>query len=138
MAVINASKPVFQKQAIFMVWWIRRPAEGEYSRGAPDLHHGPRITQSHRFALDKPGSEGHRKGVATDTMKIISQKQRELAMGHLAELLKQDGGTQTQTVQEWLDIAQLRPAQFPSSLPALEVLGLLGFGDVLVQAEKPG
>ena len=70
-------------------------------------------------------------------MKIISQKQRELAMGRLAELLKQDGGMQTQTVQEWLDIAQLRPAQFPSSLPALEVLGLLGFGDVLVQAERP-
>lgn len=71
-------------------------------------------------------------------MKIVSQKQRELAMGHLAELLKRDGGTQTQTVQEWLDVAQLRPAQFPSSLPALEVLGLLGFGDVLVQAERPG
>jgi hypothetical protein len=71
-------------------------------------------------------------------MKIISQKQRELAMSHLAELLKQDGGMQTQTVQEWLDIAQLHPAQFPSSLPALEILGLLGFGDTLVQAEKPG
>lgn len=71
-------------------------------------------------------------------MKIISQKQRELAMSRLAELLKQDGGMQTQTVQEWLDIAQLHPAQFPSSLPALEILGLLGFGDSLVQAEKPG
>jgi hypothetical protein len=71
-------------------------------------------------------------------MKIISQKQRELAMGHLAELLKQDGGMQTQTVQEWLDVAQLHPAQFPSSLPALEILGLLGFGDSLVQAERPG
>ena len=59
-------------------------------------------------------------------------------MGRLAELLKQDGGMQTQTVQEWLDIAQLRPAQFPSSLPALEVLGLLGFGDVLVHAQEPG
>jgi hypothetical protein len=41
-------------------------------------------------------------------------------------------------VQEWLDIAQLHPAQFPSSLPALEILGLLGFGDTLVQAEEPG
>ena len=71
-------------------------------------------------------------------MKIISQKQRELAMGHLAELLKQDDGMQTQTVQEWLDVAQLHPAQFPSSLPALEILGLLGFGDSLVQAERPG
>ena len=71
-------------------------------------------------------------------MKIISQKQREQAIGYVAELLKRDGGMQTQTVQEWLDVAQLHPAQFPSSLPALEVLGLLGFGDVLVHAEKPG
>ena len=90
------------------------------------------------FPLDKPGSREHFSDIATDIMKIISQKQRELAMGRLAELLKQDGGMQTQTVQEWLDIAQLHPAQFPSSLPALEILGLLGFGDVLVQAEKPG
>jgi hypothetical protein len=71
-------------------------------------------------------------------MKIITQKQRELAISYVAELLKQDGGIQAMTVQEWLDIAQLRPAQFPSSLPALEILGLLGFGDVMVQAAKPG
>ncbi len=93
-----------------------------------------------RIAISRstnPGTGGTIQIIATDIMKIISQKQRELAMGHLAELLKQDGGTQTQTVQEWLDVAQLRPAQFPSSLPALEVLGLLGFGDVLVQAERP-
>ena len=84
-----------------------------------------------------PGAGGTVQIIATDIMKIISQKQRELAMGHLAELLKRDGGTQTQTVQEWLDVAQLHLGQFASSLPALEVLGLLGFGDVLVQAERP-
>jgi hypothetical protein len=90
------------------------------------------------FTLDNPGNREHHADIATDIMKIISQKQRELAMDRLAELLKQDGGMQTQTVQEWLDIAQLHPAQFPSSLPALEILGLLGFGDTLVQAEEPG
>ena len=71
-------------------------------------------------------------------MKVITQKQSELAVGHVAELLKRDGSMQTQTVQEWLDVAQLHPAQFPSSLPALETLGLLGFGNTLVHAEKPG
>jgi hypothetical protein len=71
-------------------------------------------------------------------MKIITQKQKDLAIGYVGELLKQDGAIQTQTVQEWLDIAQPRPAQFASSLPALEILGLLGFGDVMVQAAKPG
>ena len=71
-------------------------------------------------------------------MKIITQKQRELATGYVADLLKLDGAIQTMTVQEWLDVAQLQPAQFPSSLPALEILGLLGFGDVMVQAAKPG
>ena len=71
-------------------------------------------------------------------MKIITQKQRELATGYVADLLKQDGAIQTMTVQEWLDVAQLQPAQFPTSLPALEILGLLGFGDVRVQASKPG
>ena len=71
-------------------------------------------------------------------MKIVTQKQRELAISYVAELLKQDGGIQPMTVQEWLDVAQPRPAQFPSSLPALEILGLLGFGDVMVQAAKPG
>ena len=71
-------------------------------------------------------------------MKIVTQKQRELATGYVADLLKQDGAIQTMTVQEWLDVAQLQPAQFTSSLPALEILGLLGFGDVVVQASKPG
>ena len=71
-------------------------------------------------------------------MKVITHKQSEMAIDHVAELLKRDGGMQTQTVQEWLDVAQLRPAQFPSALPALEILGLLGFGSTLVQAEKPG
>jgi hypothetical protein len=71
-------------------------------------------------------------------MKIITQKQRELAIEYVAELLKQDGAIQTMTIQEWLDIAQPQPTQFPASLPALEILGLLGFGDVLVQAAKPG
>jgi hypothetical protein len=67
-------------------------------------------------------------------MKIITQKQRQSALEYLAELLKRDGANQTQTIQEWLDVAQPRPAQFPSSLPALEVLALLGFGDEMVQA----
>jgi hypothetical protein len=71
-------------------------------------------------------------------MKIVSQKQSNLAMDHLAELLKRDGGSQSQTVQQWLDIAQLHPAQFASSLPALEIMGILGYGDVLVRAEAIG
>ena len=71
-------------------------------------------------------------------MKIISQKQREQAIGYVAELLKRDGGMQTQTVQEWPHVAQLHPAQFPSSLPALEILALLGLGNELVEAKEPG
>ncbi len=71
-------------------------------------------------------------------MKVITQKQMKLAMEHVAELLKKDGETQTLTVQEWLDAAQFRPAQFASSLPALEILDLLGFGDVVVKAEPLG
>jgi hypothetical protein len=71
-------------------------------------------------------------------MKVISQKQLKLAIEHVAELLKRDGAIQTLTVQEWLDAAQFRPAQFPSSLPALEILGLLGFGDQMVQPEGLG
>ncbi|HKI69327.1 MAG TPA: hypothetical protein VKA67_07055 [Verrucomicrobiae bacterium] len=65
-------------------------------------------------------------------MKIITQKQMKLAMEHLAGLLKKDGAVQTLTVQEWLDTAQFRPAQFTTSLGALEILGLLGFGDEMV------
>jgi hypothetical protein len=71
-------------------------------------------------------------------MKVITQKQMKLAIEHVARLLKRDGARQTLTVQEWLDDAQFRPAQFPSSLPALEILGLLGFGDQLVQAAALG
>jgi hypothetical protein len=71
-------------------------------------------------------------------MKVITHKQTKLAMEHLAELLKRDGASQTLTVQEWLDAAQFHPAQFPSSLPALEILGRLGFGDELVRSETLG
>jgi len=71
-------------------------------------------------------------------MKVITQKQLKLAIERVAGLLKEDGATQSMTVQEWLDVAQFRPAQFPCSLPALEVLGLLGFGDQMVQAEALG
>ena len=71
-------------------------------------------------------------------MKIITQKQMKLAIEHVAMLLKNDGSIQTLTVQEWLDAAEFRPAEFSSSLPALEILGLLGFGNELVQAETLG
>jgi hypothetical protein len=71
-------------------------------------------------------------------MKIITQKQRELAIGHLAELLKRDGQIQTKTVQEWLDDADHQPSQFQCSLAGLEVLDRLGFGDELVQPEALG
>ena len=82
---------------------------------------------------------GYLPDIVTDhIMKIISQKQREQAIGYVAELLKRDGGMQTQTVQEWLDVAQLQPAQFPSSLPALEILALLGLGNELVEAKELG
>jgi hypothetical protein len=66
-------------------------------------------------------------------MKVITQKRLELAKEHLAGLLKRDGASQTLTVQEWLDAAQYRPAQFTASLPALEILQVLGFDDELVQ-----
>ena len=71
-------------------------------------------------------------------MKIVTQKQLHLAIEHVTGLLKKDGAAQTLTVQEWLDAAQFRPAQFPSSLPALEILNLLGFGDELLQAQQLG
>ena len=71
-------------------------------------------------------------------MKIITQKQLALAKAHLAELLKRDGAAQTLTVQQWLDAAQYRPAQFASSLSALEILDLLGFGEEMVQPEAAG
>ena len=71
-------------------------------------------------------------------MKVITHKQKKLALEHLAELLKRDGASQTLTVQEWLDAAQPVPGQFPSSLPALEILGLLGFGEEVVKPETSG
>jgi hypothetical protein len=86
--------------------------EGDYSRSAPQsrrvldlslfefLYAKMDQAPSCHFALDKPRRREHLPDIATDTMKIVSQKQRELAMGHLAELLKRDGGMQTQTVQE--------------------------------------
>ncbi len=73
-------------------------------------------------------------GDARTNMKIITHKQSELAMDHTAELLKKDGWIQAKTVQQWLDEAEYHPAQFQSSLPALEVLGLLGFENELIQA----
>ena len=69
-------------------------------------------------------------------MKIISQKQRESALDHLADLLKRDGWVQTRTVEQWLDDAEQHPAQFQSSLAALEVLNRLGFGADLVQLRE--
>jgi len=69
-------------------------------------------------------------------MKIISQKQRELALEFAAELLKGDGWVQTKTVQQWIDDAELHPARFQSSLPALQILALLGFEDELVLARE--
>ena len=71
-------------------------------------------------------------------MKVITHKQAKMAVEHLAELLKKDGASQTLTVQEWLDAAQFHPGQFPSSLPALEILGLLGLGDEMVRPETLG
>lgn len=68
-------------------------------------------------------------------MKVITHKRLELAKEHLTELLKKDGAEQTLTVQQWLDAAQYRPAQFASSLPALEILELLGFGEEMVHPE---
>ena len=71
-------------------------------------------------------------------MKVITQKHMKSAIDRLAELLKEDGATQSMTVEEWLDVAQPRPAQFPNSLPALEVLVLLGLGDERVPAVELG
>ncbi len=71
-------------------------------------------------------------------MKVITQKDMNVAMNHVVGLLKKDGALDTLTVQEWLDVAEFRPAQFSSSLPALEVLGKLGLGDELVKAGPAG
>jgi hypothetical protein len=86
-----------------------------------------------------PSDRKHAASIAKNqTMKVITHKQMKLATEHVAELLKRDGASQTLTVQEWLDAAQPQPGVFPSSLPALEILGLLGFGDEVVQAETSG
>jgi len=69
-------------------------------------------------------------------MKIISQRQKESALDHLADLLKRDGWVQTKTVEQWLDDAESRPAQFQGSLSALQVLNLLGLGTELVQTRE--
>ena len=90
------------------------------------------------FALDKSSLQEARclpRQKSKQSMKVITHKRLELAKEYLAGLLKKDGASQTLTVQQWLDAAQYRPAQFPSSLPALEILHLLGFGDEIVQAE---
>ena len=59
-------------------------------------------------------------------------------MEHIAGLLQKDGANQTLTVQEWLDVAELRPAQFQASAAGLEILGLLGFGGEVVRVEPAG
>ena len=68
-------------------------------------------------------------------MKVISQKQIKAAFERVAALLNEDGEGQTLTVEEWLDVAESRPAQFAHSLPALEILKLLGFGDRTVSSK---
>lgn len=55
-----------------------------------------------------------------------------MALDYAADLLKKDGWAQSKTVQQWLDDAEYRPAQFQSSLAALEVLNMLGFENELV------
>jgi hypothetical protein len=72
----------------------------------------------------------------SQSMKIISQKQRESALDHLADLLKRDGWMQTKTIEQWLDDAEMRPAQYQCSLPALQVLNCLGFGTELVRMQQ--
>jgi hypothetical protein len=69
-------------------------------------------------------------------MKIISQKQRESALDLTGELLKRDGWTQTRTVDEWLDDAEMRPAQYQCSLSALQVMNCLGFGAEVIQIQQ--
>ena len=69
-------------------------------------------------------------------MKIISQKQRESALDLAAELLKRDGWVQTKTVQQWLDDAEMQPARFQCSLPALQMLRAIGFEAEMVRAQE--
>ena len=91
------------------------------------------------FALDKPSRpEAHYSIAENRIMKVISQKQMKLAMERIAGLLKEDGADQTLTVQEWLDVVEVRPAQFRASAGALEILALLGFGNEIVRSEPVG
>ena len=92
----------------------------------------------HLLSTSPPSRKHAASIVRNQSMKVITKKQMELAIEHLAGLLKRDGASQTLTVQEWLDATQFHPAQFSSSLPALEILGLLGFGGEMVQPETLG
>ena len=40
-------------------------------------------------------------------MKVITQKQKELAVNQAARLLQKDGWTQSKTVEQWLDNARV-------------------------------
>ena len=71
-------------------------------------------------------------------MKVITHKQPELAKAHFAGLLKKDGAAETLPVQQWLNVAQYRPAQFASSESAMGILDLLGFGEEMVRPEPSG
>jgi hypothetical protein len=104
-------------------------------------HGWPAIQQAllRNLLWTNPRGRQHANSIARNQrMKIIAHKQIQLAIEHVAGLLKKDGQAQTLTVQELLDAAQFHPAQFPSSLPALEILGLLGLGDEMVRSGKLG
>ena len=86
--------------------------------------------------LDTPGMEAAElESAEVKPMRVVTQKQLDVAMNHIAGLLEEDGVVERLTVQEWLDIAEVKPSGFTSSLPALKVVGLLGFGDEVVKAE---
>jgi hypothetical protein len=105
--------------------------------GPPAPARKPMLTFRGLYSTDTGPMEQVGSIARTHVMKIISHKQREQAMHHVAELLKRDGWTETMTVQQWLDHAEYRPAQFQASMQALEVLGLLGFGEEQVRASQP-
>ena len=71
-------------------------------------------------------------------MKVITHKQMKSAFERVAGMLHEDGETETRTVGEWLDVAASRPTHFANSLSALEILGLLGFGNETVQPRSIG
>ena len=78
----------------------------------------------------------HQADARNKNMKVITQKQKELAVNHAARLLQKDGWTQSKTVEQWLDDAELQPGQFQHSGPVLNVLQLLGFGTEMVHAQR--